>query len=110
MQNSVRGRFLSALKKIGLSGRQAHDVIEAFFTTTREALRQGREVEWLRFGSFRFVRRRPRRARNPRTGESLELPERNFLIFKPSQYLKKKLNYNLKEQNGTLERTDERGR
>lgn len=109
MQNNARRCFLSVLKKIGLSGRQAHDVIEAFFTTTREALRQGREVEWLRFGSFRFVRRKPRRARNPRTGELLQLPERNFLIFRPSQHLKKKLNYYLKEQNCTRERADERG-
>jgi nucleoid DNA-binding protein len=40
------------------------------------------------FGIFELRRRRPTRARNPRTGERIEIPARTVVRFKPAATLK----------------------
>ena len=42
---------------------------------------------WL-FGSFGVTRRNPRLGRNPRTGQSVAIPERRVPHFKPGKALR----------------------
>ena len=50
------------------------------------------EVELRGFGSFRFRGRGPRRARNPKTGEQVNVPARKVVYFKPAKSLKELIN------------------
>jgi integration host factor subunit beta len=49
-------------------------------------------VELRGFGSFKVKSRNPRKARNPRTGESVDVPAKLVPYFKASNELKSKVN------------------
>lgn len=48
---------------------------------TQTLVREGR-IELRNFGVFEVKKRRPRQARNPRTGEKVEVPEKRVVTFK----------------------------
>ena len=56
------------------------------------ALTRGDKVELRGFGSFKVKSRRPRQARNPRTGDSVAVPAKRVPYFKASNELKARLN------------------
>lgn len=51
-------------------------------------MKEGSEVRLLGFGTFKTVQREAREARNPRTGEKLEIPARPIVRFVPGKRLK----------------------
>jgi DNA-binding protein HU-beta len=57
-----------------------------------EALANGEEVMLRGFGSFKISERKARQGRNPRTGETINLPATKAIHFKPSKELKDKMN------------------
>jgi integration host factor subunit beta len=52
----------------------------------------GEKIEIRGFGNFRLKNRNPRKARNPKTGESVEVPGKKVLYFKVGKALKEALN------------------
>jgi nucleoid DNA-binding protein len=65
-----------------------NDVVrQVFETVTDVLLREGR-VEIRGFGTFELVRRKARKARNPRTGSHVDVPATTVVRFKPSRLLK----------------------
>jgi integration host factor subunit beta len=52
------------------------------------ALNEGRRIEIRGFGNFNLHTRKPRIHRNPKTGETIELPERRVVRFKPGKKMK----------------------
>ena len=57
-----------------------------------DALVQGERIEIRGFGGFDLHHRAPRRARNPMTGEAVQLPAKVVLHFKPGKDLKDRVN------------------
>lgn len=57
------------------------------------ALAQGDRVEIRGFGTFSLHRRAAREGRNPRTGESVRLPEKFIPHFKPGKALRERVNH-----------------
>ena len=57
-----------------------------------DALAQGERIEIRGFGSFSLRHRRPRRARNPKTGETVNLPAKVATHFKPGQEMRDRVN------------------
>ena len=57
-----------------------------------DALQNGQEVEIRGFGSFRFRNRAPRKGRNPKTGEKVDVPPKKIPYFKMGKELKALLN------------------
>ena len=57
-----------------------------------DALVQGERIEIRGFGSFNLHHRPPRSARNPKTGEMFQLPEKVAVHFKPGKDLKDRVN------------------
>ncbi len=72
----------------GLTKKDTAMVINRFFEVVTEALSQGNNIEIRGFGSFKVKTRRARKARNPRTGETVDVPSRQVPTFKPSKELK----------------------
>ena len=62
-------------------------VIDGFLGAVKEALVRGDGIEIRGFGTFKVRHRKPRTARNPRTGEPVEVPARAVAAFKPSRHL-----------------------
>ena len=72
-----------------LSRRDSEVIINAIFDSMVDALAQGDRIEIRGFGSFKVKARRARTARNPRSGETVEVPEKVVPYFKVSKELKK---------------------
>ncbi|HDH97488.1 MAG TPA: integration host factor subunit alpha [Proteobacteria bacterium] len=83
--NAVYGRLG------GLSKRETARLVDAVFDLIKEALKNGEKVKISGFGNFVVRYKKPRRGRNPRTGEPIEISARRVLVFKPSQILRKAL-------------------
>ncbi len=71
---------------------QAGIIVEAALNSIVGALRSGQEVEIRGFGSFRFRNRAPRKGRNPKTGEKVDVPPKKIPYFKMGKELKALLN------------------
>jgi integration host factor subunit beta len=57
-----------------------------------DSLKKRNRVEIRGFGSFCIRDRKSIRARNPKTGESIELPKRSIPFFRASKLLKQRVN------------------
>ena len=57
-----------------------------------ESLKKRNRVEIRGFGSFCIRDRKSIRARNPKSGESIELPKRSIPYFRASKLLKQRVN------------------
>lgn len=75
-------------RKIGLSKRESSEIIEYFFSLIKSGLVEGDNVKLPRFGSFRVQKRKARKGRNPSTGETISISERDAVVFKPSRFLR----------------------
>jgi len=68
--------------RMGLSRSQVSEVIRRVLDGITEALVNEGRLELRNFGVFEVKGRRPRRARNPRTGEAVDVPARRVVTFK----------------------------
>jgi integration host factor subunit alpha len=78
-------------ERIGLSKKEAGEIVEAVFAIIKNQLRDGEKVKISGFGTFVVNHKRARRGRNPQTGEPITIDSRSVLTFKPSQLLKERV-------------------
>ncbi|HMN20605.1 MAG TPA: integration host factor subunit beta [Ottowia sp.] len=71
-----------------LPARDAEAAVKAILDAMGDALERGHRIEIRGFGSFSVNHRPPRLGRNPRTGESVPIPERRVPHFKPGKALR----------------------
>lgn len=79
-------------EKVGFSKKEATDVVESIFEIIKGRLEQSEKVKISGFGNFVINAKRPRKGRNPQTGEEITISGRRVLSFKPSPVLKKAIN------------------
>jgi len=65
----------------GLEARQASELADTVIAVLRERFATGERVMITNFGTFEVVTRAARRGVNPATGESIEIPTRQTLVF-----------------------------
>ncbi|RME81482.1 MAG: HU family DNA-binding protein [Zetaproteobacteria bacterium] len=75
-------------QKAGLSKAAAQRAVEAVFGGITEALARGESVAIVGFGTFSVAQRAARTARNPRTGETIQVPASKAPKFKAGKSLK----------------------
>jgi DNA-binding protein HU-beta len=78
-------------KDASLTRVDARKFLEAFLETTSTTLIKGEKVTLFGFGTFYIVERVARTGRNPITGESLDVPAKKVVKFKPSAELSDKV-------------------
>jgi integration host factor subunit beta len=71
-----------------LTHRDAEFAVKTVLDAMSEALVKGHRIEIRGFGSFTINRRPPRVGRNPRSGESVQIPEKRVPHFKPGKALR----------------------
>jgi len=82
----------------GLTKLETEAIIEGFFKTVIEALKEGRGIEIRGFGSYRVKKKNARQARNPKTGEQVFVPEHYVPTFKFSKEFKELVNKGMMEK------------
>jgi DNA-binding protein HU-beta len=73
---------------LGGTKAEAERAVETVFDTITDAMKSGQEVSVAGFGIFAAKKRAARTARNPRTGESVQVPEMNVPKFRAAKALK----------------------
>lgn len=71
-----------------ISKRAAGIALNTFVETITNALKTGDKVALVGFGTFSVSKRKARMARNPRTGEAIEVPAKRAPKFKAGRDLK----------------------
>lgn len=75
----------------GITKKDCASVVDAFLNAVRRAMANEEHIEIRGFGTFKVRHRKSRMARNPRTGEPVEVPARAVPVFKPSRLFKEKV-------------------
>lgn len=85
-------------EKLGMSKRDAKELVDLFFEEIRAALESGEQVKISGFGNFDLRDKAERPGRNPKTGEDIPISARRVVTFRPGQKLKARVeNASLKE-------------
>lgn len=71
-----------------ISKKDCARVVDTFLDAIKVALREQHNIEVRGFGTFKIRQRKPRMARNPRTGSPVEVAARPVPVFKPSKELR----------------------
>ncbi len=71
-----------------ITQRDAEFAVRAILEAMNDALARGHRIEIRGFGSFSVIYRPPRMGRNPRSGESVAIPEKRVPHFKPGKALR----------------------
>lgn len=82
----------------GLTKLETEAIIEGFFKTVIESLRDGKGIEIRGFGSYRVKKKNSRQARNPKSGEQVYVPEHYVPTFKFSKDFKEIVNRGMMEK------------
>jgi integration host factor subunit beta len=72
----------------GVTKKDCALVVDAFLNSVKDALAEHKNIEIRGFGTFKVRERKSRLARNPRTGDPVEVPPRAVPVFKPSKDLR----------------------
>ncbi|RKZ30698.1 integration host factor subunit beta [bacterium] len=75
----------------GFTKTETAVICEGLLQAIKDVMAAGNDIEIRRFGTFKLKKRKPRIARNPRTGEAVPIKERIVPVFKPSKAFKTKV-------------------
>lgn len=75
-----------------LQHRDVELAVNCMLGQMADALTQGKRIEISGFGGFSLHHRAPRTARNPKTGEAVNLPAKVALHFKPGKEMRDRVN------------------
>jgi nucleoid DNA-binding protein len=80
----------------GITKTETEAVIDGFIITIMNALKNGQNVDLRGFANFTVKKRKSKIARNPKTGETIELKERYVPTIKISKQFKNSVSENMK--------------
>ena len=75
-----------------LTKKHSEVIVDTVFRSIIAALQRGEKIELRGFGSFRLRQREPRKGRNPKTGDRVDVPSKRVPYFKPGKDLKELIN------------------
>jgi len=78
-------------KETGLSYKEVRHTVQRTLDRITETLAREGRIELRNFGVFTVRERRARRARNPRTGEPVQVEAYKTVVFKPGLLMQEKI-------------------
>jgi DNA-binding protein HU-beta/integration host factor subunit beta len=78
-------------EEIGLTQLKTKEIVQKTFDAIVETLVEDRRIELRNFGVFEVKQRAARKARNPRTGDRVDVPEKFVVTFKPGKEMEEKV-------------------
>ena len=85
-------------EQVGLTNREAKEIVELFFQYISNALINGQQVKLSGFGNFTLHDKKERPGRNPRTGEEVPVSARRVVTFHCGQKLKARVEKHIGEE------------
>lgn len=74
------------------------DIIQLFIDEVITELARGNRLELRDFGVFEVKVRKARKARNPKTGDEVRVPEKRVVTIKPGKKMKEQINLHAEAQ------------
>jgi len=78
-------------EEMGLSQVQVKEIVQKTFDGITDSLVEEGRLELRNFGVFAVRKRKPRKARNPRTGEKVKVPAKLVVTFKPGREMEERV-------------------
>jgi len=75
-----------------LTKAAASGAVDSFFDGLVKSLKKGQSVTFVGFGTFKTAQRKARKARNPQTGATINIPKRRVVRFTAGKALKAAVN------------------
>jgi nucleoid DNA-binding protein len=77
--------------QIGLTQLKTKEIVQKTFDAIVDTLVETGRIELRNFGVFEVKQRAARKARNPRTGERVDVPPKNVVTFKPGKKMEERV-------------------
>jgi nucleoid DNA-binding protein len=77
--------------RIGLTQLKTKEIVQLTFDAIVDTLLEDKRIELRNFGVFEVKLRKARKARNPRTGEKVDVPPKNVVTFKPGKEMEERV-------------------
>jgi len=77
--------------RIGLTQLKTKEIVQQTFDAIVDTLLEAGRIELRNFGVFEVKQRKARKARNPRTGEKVDVPPKNVVTFKPGKEMEERV-------------------
>src|SRR3954469_3159947 len=77
--------------RLGLTQLKTKEIGQQTFDAIVETLLEQGRIELRNFGVFEVKQRKARKARNPRTGDKVDVPPKNVVTFKPGKEMEEKV-------------------
>ena len=84
-----------ARKVKNFSKKDIEVICDIIFNSMTETLKAGNKVEIRGFGSFKVKERKPRQGRNPKTGDTIDIPFKKVPFFKAGKELRERVDSDL---------------
>ena len=78
-------------EEIGMTQLKTKEIVQKTFNAIVETLVEERRIELRNFGVFEVKKRAARKARNPRTGQRVDVPQKFVITFKPGKEMEEKV-------------------
>ncbi|MEM1305511.1 MAG: HU family DNA-binding protein [Planctomycetota bacterium] len=78
-------------EEIGLTQLKTKEIVQKTFDAIVETLVEERRIELRNFGVFEVKKRAARKARNPRTGDKVDVAEKYVVTFKPGKEMEERV-------------------
>ena len=78
-------------EKLGLTQLKTKEIVQFTFDAIVDTLLTEKRIELRNFGVFEVKRRKARKARNPRTGEKVDVGPKNVVTFKPGKEMEERI-------------------
>jgi nucleoid DNA-binding protein len=78
-------------ERIGLTQLKTKEIVQQTFDAIVETLLEVGRIELRNFGVFEVKQRKARKARNPRTGDKVDVPPKNVVTFKPGKEMEERI-------------------
>ena len=77
--------------KLQVPQTKTKEIVQLTFDAIVNTLVSDGRIELRNFGVFEVKRRKPRKARNPRTGDSVDVEAKNVVTFQPGKIMEEKV-------------------
>jgi len=92
-QTMTKADLIDEVSKVSsLTKKETETIVNTVFDNITDALSKGDKVELRGFGSFRIRHRNSRKGRNPKTGSSVDVPQKRVPFFKVGKRLRELVN------------------
>ncbi len=92
-QNLTKKEIINSIyMQLGFSKKLIENILEDIFDILLESLKDKGKVKISNFGTFILRHKKSRIGRNPKTKKEAIISERKVILFKPSKFLKNKIN------------------